>query len=319
MQTPESMRTRREFLAALAVGATAASLTGRALAESPADLPVLDAHVHIWNLKQFKLPWLTPDAPFAKDFTPENYRDAIAGTPTKASMYMEVDVAKEQKQAEADYIAKLVESKQSPFIAAIIGGNVVDAGFAKYAAQFKGSPSIKGIREVIHVPEKGPKYCLQPEFIAGVRELGKNGLTFDLCIRAVDMPNVIEMAKACPDTRLILDHCGNPNVQAADNSPWMKNMEQLAKLPNVAVKLSGILYTAKKGEWTPKDLAPIVQHTYHTFGPKRTIFASDWPVCTVGGTYLEWYKAVLEILAKEPIADLKRLLDTNARTWYGIA
>src|SRR5262249_45338478 len=152
-------------------------------AEADENLPVLDTHVHVWDLKQFKLPWLKPDAPFARDFLISDYRQATEGCNVRKCVYMEVDVDPSQKQAEADWIRKVCKEGKTPFVAAVVGGNVASEGFANYAKQFKDDPHVKGIRQVLHVPATPKGYALEKAFVASVNLLGELGLTFDLCMR----------------------------------------------------------------------------------------------------------------------------------------
>src|SRR5205085_1325444 len=123
-------------------------------------------------------------------------------------------------------------------------------------------------------------YCLDKKFIRGVRLLGERGLSFDLCLRPGELLDGARLIGACPDTRFILDHCGNADVQAKDHSRWQKDLAAVAGHKNVVGKVSGIVASAQPGRWTPDDLAPIIRHTLEVFGPDRVMFGGDWPVCT---------------------------------------
>jgi L-fuconolactonase len=200
---------RRDFLrqSALAFAATSAGLS-LAVAEEKKGPAVIDTHVHLWDLKQFKLPWLKPDAPFARDFKVEDFRKATAAANLTRAVYMEVDVAPEQKQAEADWVRELCAKGGTPIVAAVVGGLPASEGFRKYVTPFKGDPYIKGVRQVLHVDSTPPGFCLGKEFVAGVRLLGELGLSFDLCMRSADLSEAAKLIGMCPDTRFILDHCG---------------------------------------------------------------------------------------------------------------
>lgn len=311
------MINRRDFLHTTAAITTSA-IGFDALAADKDELSVLDTHVHVWDLKQFKLPWLTPDAPFAKNYLISDYVDATKGTGLSKCVYMEVDVAADQKQKEADWIRGVIKEGKSPFVAAIVGCVVRDKGFANYARQFKGDPYVKGLRQVVHVKETPAGFILNDDVVAAMKVLGECNLTFDLCMRHSDLQDAVKLTAKCPDTRFVLDHCGNPNVQAKDHTAWKKDLEALAKNKNVIIKISGILFTAKKGEWTPEQLAPIVNHCIDTFGPDRAIFASDWPVCTVGGTYKQWLDAVKTITKNRKEEERKKLFHDNAAKFYGL-
>lgn len=306
---------RREFLH---TSVAAAALPALAVAAEKDDLPVIDTHVHLWDLKQFKLPWLKADAPFAKNHLISDYQEAVKGCHLVKAVYMEVDVAADEKQKEADWIREVIEGGKTPLAAAVVGCVVRDAGFPQYAKQFKGNPYVKGLRQVVHVKETPAGFVLHDDFVKHMKLLGELGLSFDLCMRHADLPDAVKLTGMCPDTRFIIDHCGNADVQAKDRTAWKKSIEALAKAKNTIVKISGILATAKKGEWTPEQLAPIVNHCLDRFGPDRAIFAADWPVCTSAGTFKQWLDAVKAITRDRKEDERKKLFHDNAVRFYGL-
>ena len=96
-------------------------------------------------------------------------------------------------------------------------------------------------------------------------------------------------------------------------------MAEIAKRPNVVCKVSGIIASAKLGDWTPDDLAPIIDRTVQEFGTDRVIFASDWPVCTLISTLREWVEALRTIVSSWTEADQRKLFHDNAVRVYGLA
>jgi predicted TIM-barrel fold metal-dependent hydrolase len=310
---------RRDFLAA----AAAAS----ALAAEDADFfPILDTHQHLWDLDHFRLPWLKKVPALAKSYRPEDYRAAtadlgkIAGLPGKVvkTVYMEVDVDPSQQVAEAKYVLGLCRRADTPTAAAVISGRPSSAAFADYLDRFKGSAYVKGVRQVLHVDETPPGYCLEKDFVRGIRLLGERGLSFDLCVRAKELPDAAKLIDACPDTRFILDHCGNADVQAKDHSQWEKDIAAVAKRKNVVGKVSGVVASAKPGQWTADDLAPIIKHTLEVFGPERVMFGGDWPVCTLAASYRQWVEALASVVAARPAAEQRKLFHDNAARFYGL-
>jgi predicted TIM-barrel fold metal-dependent hydrolase len=309
---------RREFLAA-SVTATAFAAAGAE--ETSAMLPIVDTHQHLWDLTKFRLPWIKAGDPLARSFVPDDYRKATDGLNVVKSVYMEVDLASEQQQAEADYIVELCKGGKTPTVAAVVCGQPGTDGFARYAAQFKGSKYVKGIRRVLHVPETLPGTCLAKEFVRDIRVLGDLGLSFDLCVRAPELPDMDRLVGECPDTRFILDHCGNAKVEqrGKERDQWRKDMEVIARRKNIVGKVSGIVASAKPGHWGPDDLAPIVNHTLDVFGPDRAMFGGDWPVCTVAATYRQWVEALRAIVKGRKEAEQKKLFHDNAVRFYGLA
>lgn len=280
-------------------------------------VPIIDTHQHLWDLSKFRLPWLAGGGPLARDHLMSDYLQAAEWLNIVKTVYMEVDVAPEQHNAEADYVIDLCRRDDNPMVAAVIGGRPASSEFKDYMARFKGSPYVKGVRQVLHGgTPKG--YCLQASFVEGVRHLGALGMRFDICIRAEDLPDAAKLIDACPETHFVLDHCGNPSVQAEDLSPWKRDIAEVAKRPNVVCKISGIVASAKPGAWRAEDLAPIVRHCVEVFGKDRVIFASDWPVCTLTATLAQWVKALQSIVADWSEADQRKLFYDNAARFYGL-
>ena len=202
---------RRAFLAvATAAAVVAPAAVAQEKKDKPAMLPVIDTHQHLWDLTKFKLGWLKKGDPLDGQFTPTEYAAAVAGLNVVKSVYMEVDVVEEQQQAEADYVAELCKDGKTTMAAAVVSGRPASPKFATYVGQFKGSKFVKGVRQVLHVDATPTGFCLKKEFIQGVQLLGELGLSYDLCMRATDLPDAAKLADKCPDTRFILDHCGNP-------------------------------------------------------------------------------------------------------------
>lgn len=306
---------RRSFLAASAALAAGATLT-----RATTMIPVIDTHQHLWDLTKLKLNWLTPGHPLAKPHTPVEYAEAVKGLNVVKSIYMEVDVVPEMKQAETDYVVGLCKAKSTTMVAAVIGGMVASEGFAAYVTPYKGSPYVKGVRQVIHADTTPKGYSLKPEFVKGVRLLGDLGLSFDICIRPAELPDAAKLIDECPGTRFILDHCGNANVHhsAPERERWKLDIAEVAKRKNVVGKVSGFVASSDVGRWKVEDLAPVVKHTIEVFGWDRVMFGGDWPVVTKAATYAQWLTALREIVASESEANQRKLFHDNAVKQYGL-
>lgn len=323
--------TRREFIktgsAALA-GGFAAGITSvtQALEPSPvnaiANIPIVDTHQHLWDLNELKLPWLSgaPET-LRRSFVMKDYQAATAKLNIVKSIYMEVNVAGDEKEKEADHVIKLAKRDDNPMVAAIIGGLPHTAGFADYARKYAKSDYVCGIRNVLHDPDRPQGMCLQDTFISNMQLLGALGLTFDLCMRPSEIGDAVALAKKCPKTRFIIDHCGNMPVRGYEESlhkSWQEAMKAAAGLENVACKISGIVVTAEKGKWSAADLAPHMNFCMETFGEDRIVFGGDWPVCTLSATYQQWAEALFEIVKDRPESFQKKLFHDNALKLYGV-
>jgi predicted TIM-barrel fold metal-dependent hydrolase len=319
------MHNRRTFLTATA-SAAALALSSTACSAAAEALPIVDCHQHLWDLKQFRLPWIEKGSLLDRNYVSQDYDEAAKGLNIAQAVYMEVDVALDQKQAEADYLEKLCAGGKTVTKAAVVGGDLSKEAFADYATPLAKSKAIKGVRQVLHGLPRGA--CLAPTFVENVKLLGKLGLCFDLCIRPGELADGLKLVEQCPETRFILDHCGNADVKAwlpesrrGNDKPehgvdaWKKDIVALAGKKNVIGKISGIIARVPK-EWSASDLAPIVNHCLDSFGPDRVIFGSDWPVCLMGATYRQWVTSLKEIISSRPQAEQKKLLSENAIAFY---
>jgi predicted TIM-barrel fold metal-dependent hydrolase len=326
---------RRQFLkaaTATSAGLLLSSVEPSAAVEKTASmLPIIDTHQHLWNLEKLRLSWLENAPKLRKSFLTADYLAATDGLNVQRAVYMEVDVDPAQQELEAEYISGLCESDQHPTVAAVISGRPGSPDFAGYITAYRDSPYIKGVRQVLHVPSANPGLCLEKTFVRSVRLLGELGMRFDLCMRPAELDDGVKLADRCPDTPLVLDHCGNGDPQhfrrggedaqqrAKARDQWRRDIVELARRDNVVCKISGIVVRATPGKWTADDLAPVVNHCLDEFGPDRVMFGGDWPVCTLTASYAQWVHALKQIVAERPLEDQRKLFHDNARRFYNLA
>ncbi len=281
-------------------------------------LSIVDAHVHLWNPDQFRLPWLAGIPTLNRSFGLNEYREQTRSLPIVGMVYVEVGVDPQQALLEASRIVELAQDE--PLLQAIVAAAPVEQGAAvreHLEALVALSPLIKGVRRNIQ-DEAEPDFCLQPDFVAGVRLLVKYNLSFDLCIRHWQLSSVIELVRRCPDTIFILDHLGKPDINQHLLDPWQGNMRALAALPNVACKISGIVTEADHEGWQPGDLEPFVNVVLESFGEERVMFGSDWPVALLASQYQHWYETLQTLTAHLSVPGRQRLWAENARHFYRI-
>jgi predicted TIM-barrel fold metal-dependent hydrolase len=327
-------RTAASLSAALAAASTTAALDLFAVEADKdnenANMPIIDTHQHLWDLKKFRVPWLADVKPLARSFVTSDYLRATAGLNVTQTVYMEVDVDPSQQTAEAKHIISLCESDDHPTSAAVISGRPASEKFDAYITPLAKNRYVKGVRQVLHTDATPEGYCLGRQFVQSIRRLGELGLRFDLCMRPTELDDGLKLARQCPDTQFVLDHCGNADPKAFhpadrraekpshDAGAWRRSIDRLAKQNNVVCKISGIVVRAEKNKWEPAHLAPIVNHCRDTFGPDRVMFGGDWPVCTLVASFRQWVDALKQIIAERPKSEQKKLLHDNAKTYYGL-
>jgi predicted TIM-barrel fold metal-dependent hydrolase len=319
--SPVPAVSRRAFLQALGL----ASLPLQSGSAAEPVLEIIDTHQHLWDTRKQQLPWLA-GAPeiLRRSYLSSDYLTATEGLPMRA-IYMEVDVSETSFEEEAESLRRLCASKSSQTFAAILGGRPSSEGFEEYLKRHSEGGFLKGLRRVLHTSETPRGLCLEKDFVRGVRALGKQGLTFDLCMRPGELNDAAALAAECPDTTLVLDHCGNADTKAFLKSPpsepahraedWQRAIDRLALKRNVHCKISGVV-ESMPGGWTSEQLSPVVNHCLDAFGPDRVVFGSNWPVCLLGGSLRSWVKALGEIVSARPAAERTKLWADNARRIY---
>jgi L-fuconolactonase len=319
---------RRQFLFASAMFAAGCGDGVRTESDQTAtDSTIVDTHQHLWDLQQFRLPWLRPGGELTRNFTTADYQEAADGLGITKAIYMEVAVAPEQKLAEAEQVVKICEDKGNPTCKAVIGGLILEDRFRDYILQFKANPYIKGVRHGL----SNAKQLQDNRLIQNLRILGSLNMSFDLLVPPRLIGEAAKLVERCGDTRFILDHCGNADPLAFDRTldwdrepqhnadQWKRDVDTLAKQTNVICKISGIIARVPKGKATAEVLSPIVTHCQDAFGPDRVVFGGDWPVCTRGAPLNVWTNLLCEIARKRSSTERRKLFSSNAHRFYGLS
>ncbi|MFC1739767.1 amidohydrolase family protein [Planctomycetota bacterium] len=290
-------------------------------------LEIVDTHQHLWNLSQFRLPWLKDGGELTRDFTMADYKKATEGLGVTKAIYMEVAVAREQKLAEAEHIVKVCADKSNPTCAAVIGGLILEDSFKDYILQFKGNPYVKGLRAGLN----NARQLEDNRLIQNLRLLGSLNMSFDLLVSPGLIGQAAKLVEQCSDTQFILDHCGNADPLAFnrkldwgreprhDGVQWKCDIDTLAKQTNVICKISGIIARVPRGKATAEVLSPIVTHCQDAFGPDRVVFGSDWPVCTRAAPLHVWVNLLHEIVQNRSSEEERKLFWGNAHRFYGLS
>ena len=174
---------------------------------------------------------------------------------------------------------------------------------------------IRGVRRLIQ-NEPDPEFVLRPAFLEALKLLPKYNLSFDICIFHHQLPNVLEMVRRCPEVSFILDHIAKPGIKAGLVEPWRRHIRELAGLPNVVCKLSGVTTEADHGSWTREQLRPYLDYVIESFGVDRLIYGGDWPVSELAGTYAQWIETLDWATSAMSPAEKRKLFRDNGIKAY---
>jgi predicted TIM-barrel fold metal-dependent hydrolase len=277
-------------------------------------MQIVDAHQHLWDLDLFRYSWLDPLPVLNRSFRMSDYVAAADGLNVVKSVHMEADVDEPYLLHETRHLLALADQSDNLLEGIVAGCRPESKDFKSYIGKIAGHPKLKGVRRVLHT--QPDDVGARPTFMQNVAALADYGLSFDICVLARQLPVAINLISKCPDVVFILDHCGVPKVKEHNLDPWRSHITEIAKLPNVSCKISGLVAYADPQKWTAENLRPFVDYVIANFGWDRVLFGSDWPVCTLSASYREWVQALLAITEPAGEVQQRKLFHDNALRVY---
>ena len=244
----------------------------------------IDAHHHVWDLSVREQDWIVGEVlqPIAKNFSMKDLEPSLEKSKIDFTVLVQTVAVMEETPEFLDIAA------QHPKVAGVVGWldmeseditPDLESHLSHHAAKH-----LVSIRDLAQAKED-PMWLGRPSVIKNLKRLGDKGLSYDLLTHPHQLVGAIEATKSCPETQFILDHISKPNIAQGEISDWARDIRTLAKLPNVVVKVSGMVTEAKLDSWTIESFRPYVDVLTEAFGPERMMFGSDWPVCLLGGSY----------------------------------
>ncbi|GEL45608.1 amidohydrolase [Cellulomonas hominis] len=284
---------------------------------------VVDSHVHHWDPERLAYPWLDEFTRLRRPYLPEHLAADAAGLGVAGVVHVQADCRPDQALAEVDLVAAL--DAPVPVLGVVAYAGVErGAAVADELAALTERPLVRGIRRSTQNEPDG--VLGSAAYRDGLVEVARAGLTADLCVRAAQLPEVVAALRDVldrePGLRVVLDHAGKPSIAddvtgtGRTRAAWRADLADLAALPGVVCKASGLVTEADWDAWTPGQVLPYLADVLDVFGPGRVLFGSDWPVLTLAADYPRWLALVAG--AVEPLGDaaLDAVLAGNAVRTY---
>jgi L-fuconolactonase len=279
------------------------------------DFPIIDSHVHLLDLRRFSYGWTADEPTLARDWGIDELVRSAKPLMIEGVVFVEVDVDMPQYLNEADWVDGLAQAdrrlKGAVVCLPLERGAAVEGEIAR-VADLK---TTRGVRRLIQ-SQPDPEFMLRPGFIEALKLLPKYGLSFDICIRHPQFANTLEMVRRCPEVSFVLDHIAKPAIKDGLVEPWRTHIRELADLPNVVSKLSGLTTEAAHDAWEPEQLRPYIDHVAACFGADRLLYGGDWPVSKLAGDYLQWLTVLEAVTAHFSAEERRKLFCENARRVY---
>lgn len=279
------------------------------------DFPIVDSHVHLCDPKRLRYGWAAGVPSLVREVLPRHLFEAAGRVAVDRFVFVEVEVDLPLHLDEAAWIAQLggTDARLAGMVAAL----PLERGAAVEPEldRLREHKLLRGVRRLIQ-SRPDPGFCLRPGFIEGVRLLARHDLSFDICILHRQMADTIEFVRQCPNVRFVLDHIGKPGIKAGLLDPWRRQLEELAAMPNVHCKISGVATEADHGDWSREQLKPYIAHAIETFGFDRIMYGSDWHVAELAIGYPEWVDIVEWVVAGCSPEEKRKLFRDNAIGFY---
>ncbi len=293
------------------------------------DRRIIDTHHHLWKVPSmwgtYELQDLWTDTESGHNIEKTVFMDCH-------SSYREEGPSQLKPVGETEYVVDIAEESatqpEKATIAAIVSFANMNLGEAVdevlFAHEEAGRGLFRGIRHAGPSDTTGtltnpgttrPCPYTGDNFRLGVRTLGRLGYTYDAWHFYLQNPDFFELAKAVPDTIMILDHFGSPlgvgayaGRQAEIFEIWKGDIEKIAQCPNVYAKLGGLAMPDNGFGWHDRDHPPTSDefaeaqrayylHTIESFGPERCMFESNFPVDRLSISYQIMWNGMKKIVA----------------------
>ena len=275
---------------------------------------ITDAHIHLWRLARGDNVALSPSmAAIYRDFEPEDLKPKL----DNAGIGRIVVVQAAETLAETSFTVGL--ARRFPWIAGIVAWiDPVSPSVCEEAAALSWLPVVKGVRPVKD-DNRTIAWMLDARNALGWKALAECGLSLDILVQNWrELPLAVHLARQNPGLSIILDHCGKPDIANGHFQPWADHINELAALPHVSCKLSGLMNCAARGA-TARDIEPYARHVFASFGARRVMWASDWPPLDLASDYATWWQVSQDVLTSLNEQDRAEVLSGTASRIYRLS
>lgn len=275
--------------------------------------PKIDAHQHFWHYNPATHVWMTDAmAGLKRNFLPEDLKPLLESLGFDGCIAVQAC----QNLEETRWLLELSEA--SDFIRGVVGWvDLCSPAVVDQLEQLAAHDRLVGVRHIVQ-DEPDDDFMIRNDFRRGIARLAGYGLTYDVLIYPRQLPAAIRLVQEFPQQPFVLDHIAKPSIAEGTLRPWEDGVRELARLPNVCCKLSGMVTEARWTEWRPADFRPYLDVIIDAFGPDRLMIGSDWPVCALAGGFEAAMGIVINYIGQFPPAIQTGILGGNCARFYGL-
>ncbi len=280
-------------------------------------IPIIDTHVHIWDLMKVHYSWLQgDDSILARNYLPAELYPQLSKVHVTSAVL--VQAANNLEDTEL----MLSAASQNDWIKGVVGWVPLQDPSKTQALieNWKATNTyLKGIRHLIH-NEANENWLLQDSVIESLKILAHHHITYDIVgVKEAHLKAAITIAEKIPNLNLVLDHLNNPPMtNQTEMDRWRTNIKVAAQLKNIHAKISGLaMATGQFETWTSADIHASIEYALEQFGTDRCFCGGDWPVSLLAGGYVKTIQAYREIIENFlTIIDQEKVFNKNAALFY---
>jgi L-fuconolactonase len=273
----------------------------------------IDSHQHYWNPDLVNYFWMPPAPhPLRRSYLPADLEPILRDNQFDGTVLVQASHAAE----EATWMLNLASQHKS-ILGVVAWADLKDPNLPKTLDQLQKHPKFSGIRHIVH-DEPDVQWIIQPTVLSGLKELQRRKIPYDLLVKPPHLPYLPQVIDAVPELPMVIDHIAKPHIKEGLFEPWARDMERLAKHQPLHCKISGMITEADHKAWKAEQLTPYVQHVLKLFGFDRLLFGSDWPVCTLAGSWKQVLAAFTQALGAQNADDRAKILGSTAQKFYSL-
>lgn len=274
---------------------------------------LIDAHQHYWDPAAVAYPWMDPaDAVIHRRYGPEHVAEHLSRHRIDGTVLVQ------SADSDEDTDSMFAVADVQPHVWGVVAYAPIDDA-ARTAARLgvlRAHPQFCGVRTLIH-DRADPAWILRPEVIDGLRVLAAQGVPYDfIAVVPEHLEALVALHERVPGLRIVLDHFGKPPFGAGPDHPWHRLIAEVAALPGVHAKLSGLYPRLVGGADEP--LRPWVERAVDLFGPDRLMLGSDWPIAELAGGFDPVWDALTDAVDALDDATAEQVRSATALRFYDL-
>lgn len=297
--------------------------------QAAAPRPFIDTHVHLMEVglyswfnrskpPTFEGPW---DPLFdAGDYVAADLAAETDGTPIELLGAVHVQANADDPIAEIEAVQRMGETSGWP-IRIVAGGDLSAPDIEPLLEREASYRDVRGFRQNLNMHDHplyhyvDKPYMDDPQWLTGLGLLGKYGLSFDMQLYPTQFGRACEVIDEHPDTLFVINHAGMwADRDFAGWKLWHDGLRELGRRDNCAIKISGL--ASMDHRWTLESIKPAVYTVLDAFGTNRVMFASNFPVDKLHGTYADIIHGFARCVETMSASERDAMFVGNARRFY---